>query len=47
MKSNIIQENLCTGCMACNNICPKKAINIETGKDGFSYPKIDKSKCIL
>ena len=46
MKSNIIQENLCTGCMACNNICPKKAINIETGKDGFSYPKIDKSKCI-
>ena len=23
---NVIEENKCTGCMACKNICPKKAI---------------------
>ncbi len=35
----------CTGCMACYNICPKKAINIKE-YNGFYYPEIDEDKCI-
>ncbi|NLC68529.1 MAG: 4Fe-4S dicluster domain-containing protein, partial [Clostridiaceae bacterium] len=37
---------LCCGCTACKNICPKQCISMEEDKDGFSYPVIDKDKCI-
>lgn len=43
---DIIEKDNCTGCMACMNICPKKAIKIESEKDGFAYPKIDSKICI-
>lgn len=43
---NTIKKELCSGCMACQNMCPKKAIKIEYERDGFAYPKIDNSKCI-
>ena len=36
----------CTSCTACSNICPKQCIFFNRNKDGFNYPKIDKSKCI-
>lgn len=42
----IIEKKKCTGCSACMNICPKKAINMVEGKDGFRYPVIDQDKCI-
>lgn len=42
----IIDNNKCTGCTACMNICPKKAISMKIGKDGFKYPVIDQDKCI-
>lgn len=42
----VLEKKQCTGCMACKNICPKKAIRMETEKDGFEYPKIDKQNCI-
>ena len=43
---NVINIKKCTGCMACKNICPKEAINIEISRDGFMYPQIDRDKCI-
>lgn len=36
----------CTGCFACYNICPKKAINMAEDNEGFKYPVIDSKKCI-
>ena len=42
---NVIDKNKCTGCMACKNICPKKAI-IEEKSNGFFYPKIKQEDCI-
>lgn len=42
----IISKNKCTGCTSCMNICPKKAISMGIGKDGFKYPVINQEKCI-
>lgn len=42
-----INENKnCMGCTACMNICPKNCITMELDLEGFSYPKVDKDKCI-
>lgn len=42
---DVIKEEKCTGCMACKNACPRNAIEIVEGKDGFLYPKINKEHC--
>lgn len=39
------KEN-CTGCGACYNKCPKKAIKMVYNEYGFYVPKIDEEKCI-
>lgn len=39
-------ENLCCGCSACEQICPKNAISMNIDKNGFEYPVIDDSLCI-
>lgn len=39
-------EKECTGCAACQNVCPTGAISIIESTDGFLYPKIDKDVCI-
>jgi coenzyme F420-reducing hydrogenase beta subunit len=39
-------KNECTGCFACYNICPVKAISMPLDNEGFFYPKINKNKCI-
>lgn len=36
----------CTGCTACQNICPTNCIIMIEDKEGFLYPSIDESKCI-
>ena len=36
----------CTGCGACYNICPVKAIEKEYDAQGFFYPEISVDKCI-
>lgn len=36
----------CTGCSACENICPVSAITMEPDREGFLYPNIRKEKCI-
>ena len=42
----ICSKEKCTGCFACYNICPKKAIIMEQDEYGEVFPKIDKEKCI-
>ena len=36
----------CTGCGACNNICPVDAISMSEDRLGFYIPCINSSKCI-
>ncbi|MGN0417202.1 Coenzyme F420 hydrogenase/dehydrogenase, beta subunit C-terminal domain [Anaerostipes faecalis] len=36
----------CTGCSACYNICPSRAITMQENREGFVYPIIDNNKCI-
>lgn len=36
----------CTGCGACENICPKGAISYGNSERGFLRPEIDTKKCI-
>lgn len=45
-RKNIIEENECTGCGACYNICPTKSISMKKNEQGFLYPCIDEIKCI-
>lgn len=40
----ICDENRCTGCMACYNVCAHKAIEIKEHR-GFLYPVIINSEC--
>lgn len=42
----MVTKKDCTGCGACYNICPQNAIVMQTDKEGFKYPVIDKEKCI-
>ncbi len=38
--------NKCTGCTACAQICPQKAITFSPNNEGFLYPIIDHNKCV-
>ncbi|WP_233432689.1 4Fe-4S binding protein [Megamonas funiformis] len=31
----LCSKNSCTGCLSCQNICPKNAIQVITDKQGF------------
>lgn len=42
----LANEKKCTGCTACYSICTKKCITMQGDKYGFSYPRIDSTKCI-
>lgn len=42
---NVINESLCTGCGACIQICPIKAIKMKPNDEGFLYPEINESQC--
>ena len=37
---------ICTGCASCYSICPKNAITMTAGTDGFLYPSVNPDKCI-
>lgn len=47
-KSRIINfsEDTCSGCRACENVCPVRCISMVTNNEGFLYPKADTGKCI-
>lgn len=36
----------CCGCSACEQVCPVKAIKMNSDELGFLYPYIDKEKCL-
>ncbi len=39
-------DSRCTGCGACEAICPLKAISMARDPEGFSVPEVDESKCV-
>ena len=41
----IINKQICTGCCACMNVCPKRCIIMESDHEGFRYPKVDTTVC--
>ena len=46
MNVRSISHNDCTGCYACQNICPQNCIILKEDDKGFSYPIIEEDKCI-
>lgn len=36
----------CTGCSACQSICPKHSITMKEDDEGFLYPAVDEKTCI-
>lgn len=42
----ICNDELCTGCMACYNICHSKAIQCKADSEGFLRPYILQEKCV-
>ena len=42
----ITEKASCTGCTACEKICPLNAITMSTDEEGFVYPAIDTDKCV-
>ena len=47
MKNNITSVGAsCTGCAACEFVCPTNAICIETNNVGYRYPTVDTEKCV-
>ncbi|RDU22002.1 Coenzyme F420 hydrogenase/dehydrogenase, beta subunit C-terminal domain [Anaerosacchariphilus polymeriproducens] len=44
--NKIVDFNKCTGCGACENICPKHAILMQPDKEGFLYPSINEELCV-
>lgn len=43
---NICEKELCSGCSACRDSCPRNCITMEEDDYGVIYPKIDESKCV-
>ena len=39
-------KSQCSGCTACEAICPHHAISMKPDELGFLYPKVDGSKCV-
>lgn len=46
MPINIKDKKNCSGCTACQQICPKHCINMFSDNEGFLYPKVDLKNCI-
>lgn len=44
--ANGLEREKCTGCRACEQICPTKCIEMVNDKEGFAYPIKDEKKCI-
>ncbi len=41
-----LERELCTGCGACVQVCPKSCITMDRDVEGFDYPDIDASMCV-
>ena len=42
----ICKKELCNGCTACANICPKSCITMVADEEGFLRPSVDESLCV-
>ena len=42
----LADKYLCTGCLACVDVCPSSAITDTKGYDGHIYVHVDINKCI-
>ena len=45
-NNKLIERSKCSGCEACKDICPSKAIRMERDEDGFYFPVIQEDICI-
>lgn len=43
---NETNKKHCCGCTACESVCHKKCISMQTDNEGFKYPVVDKTKCV-
>ena len=43
---NLSRKEDCCGCSACEQICPKSCIVLETDSEGFWYPSVDRDMCV-
>ncbi|MCD7865501.1 MAG: Coenzyme F420 hydrogenase/dehydrogenase, beta subunit C-terminal domain [Clostridiales bacterium] len=43
---SVVKKSRCTGCSACSNKCPAKAIEMQYDNEGFIFPFIKPDKCI-
>ena len=41
-----ITKTRCTGCGACANVCPAKAITMKKNEEFFLEPVLDAEKCV-
>lgn len=39
-------EKLCCGCRACEQICPKQAISMQSNREAFLYPDLQETLCV-
>ena len=42
----MIITEFCTGCRACEQLCPKRCISMKSNEEGFLVAEIDESVCI-
>ncbi len=40
-------KSSCCGCGVCAVLCPKNAITMQSDVEGFMYPFIDETKCVI
>ena len=45
-KVRLCAKEICCGCGACMQKCPKQCITMVLDKEGFQYPRIDRKQCI-
>lgn len=43
--TDLLPKTKCTGCRACEQICPQKSIQMKLNIDGFLYPQVDPKRC--
>lgn len=43
---DLINKSKCSGCHACQSVCPKNCISMESDDEGFLYPVVNKKLCI-
>ena len=36
----------CTGCTACQSVCPKDAVSMVRDREGFAFPAVDPARCV-